>query len=374
MKKALFIDRDGTLIVEPSITFQVDTLEQMEFLPGVFRALFRISQYSDYELVMVSNQDGLGTPSYPEENFKKVQGKMLQAFLNEGIRFNEILIDRSFPEENLPTRKPGTGLLAKYMNGGYDLAASWVIGDRITDARLAANIGASAILIGQEGMKEEILTNDLQQVCKHVVSSWEEVANLVLMPERKATITRKTAETDITVELNLDGTGNFEISTGLGFFDHMLSQLARHSGLDLLIRAKGDLEVDEHHTIEDVALALGEAVNSAVGSKRAMERYGFSLPMDDSSATVLIDFGGRPWLVWNVQFKREKIGDFPTEMFYHFFKSFSDSCHCNLNITAEGENEHHKAEAVFKALARSIRMAVRRDPLSNTMPSTKGTL
>ena len=374
MKKALFIDRDGTLIVEPSITFQVDTLEQMEFLPGVFRALFRICQYSDYELVMVSNQDGLGTPSYPEENFKKVQGKMLQAFLNEGIRFNEILIDRSFPEENLPTRKPGTGLLAKYMNGGYDLAASWVIGDRITDARLAANIGASAILIGQEGMKEEILTNDLQQVCKHVVSSWEEVANLVLMPERKATITRKTAETDITVELNLDGTGNFEISTGLGFFDHMLSQLARHSGLDLLIRAKGDLEVDEHHTIEDVALALGEAVNSAVGSKRAMERYGFSLPMDDSSATVLIDFGGRPWLVWNVQFKREKIGDFPTEMFYHFFKSFSDSCHCNLNITAEGENEHHKAEAVFKALARSIRMAVRRDPLSNTMPSTKGTL
>ena len=374
MKKALFIDRDGTLIVEPTITFQVDTLEQMEFLPGVFRALFRIRQHSEYELVMVSNQDGLGTPSYPEENFKKVQGKLLQAFLNEGISFNEILIDRSFPEENLPTRKPGTGLLTKYLNGDYDLAASWVIGDRITDARLAANIGANAILIGLENLKDEIRTNDLQRVCKQVVSSWEEIANTILLPERKATITRKTAETDITVELNLDGTGNYEISTGLGFFDHMLSQLARHSGMDMLIRAKGDLQVDEHHTIEDVGLALGEAVNAAIGSKRAMERYGFSLPMDDSSATVLVDFGGRPWLVWNVQFKREKIGDFPTEMFYHFFKSFSDSCRCNLNITAEGGNEHHKAEAVFKALARSIRMAVRRDPLSHTLPSTKGTL
>lgn len=374
MKKALFIDRDGTLIVEPPVTFQVDTLEQLEFLPGVFRALFRIKQLSDFELVMVSNQDGLGTPSYPEENFITVQGKLLRAFHNEGIRFDDILIDKSLPGENLPTRKPGTGLLAKYLKGDYDLAASWVIGDRITDARLAENLGTKAILLGDEKLKEEVHKNGLQDICSKVAASWDEIANAILMPERKAVVERITAETDIRIEINLDGTGNYEISTGLGFLDHMLSQLARHSGMDMLIRAKGDLEVDEHHTIEDVALALGEAVNAALGSKRAMERYGFSLPMDDSSATVLIDFGGRPWLVWNVQFIREKIGDFPTEMFYHFFKSFSDSCRCNLNITAEGENEHHKAEAVFKALARSMKMAVRRDPYSNTLPSTKGTL
>lgn len=374
MKKALFIDRDGTLIVEPPITFQVDTLEQMEFLPGVFRALFRIKQLSDFELVMVSNQDGLGTPSYPEENFNTVQGKLLRAFHNEDIRFDEILIDRSLPEENLPTRKPGIGLLTKYLKGDYDLAASWVIGDRITDARLAANLGAKAILLGDEKLMEEIHMNGLQDICRKIAASWDEIADAILMPDRKTVVVRKTAETDIHIEINLDGTGNFEISTGLGFLDHMLSQLAKHSGTDMLIIAKGDLEVDEHHTIEDVALALGEAVNAALGSRRAMERYGFSLPMDDASATVLIDFGGRPWLVWNVQFKREKIGDFPTEMFYHFFKSFSDNCRCNLNIKAEGENEHHKAEAIFKALARSLKMAVRRDPYSNTLPSTKGTL
>ena len=374
MKKALFIDRDGTLIVEPPDTFQVDTLDQMEFLPGVFRSLSAIRKLTGYELVMVTNQDGLGTASYPEENFNRVQAKMLTMLRNEGIEFDDILIDRSWPDENLPTRKPGTGMLTAYCKGDYDLASSWVIGDRISDVLLARNLGTGAILIGKDDMRKELQKEGLEEVCKCVAGNWDTIARFLLLPERTASVHRKTHETDISVYLDLDGEGTSEINTGIGFLDHMLDQIARHAGMQMRLQAIGDLGVDEHHTIEDVALALGEAISQAVGSKRAMERYGFSLPMDDAEATVLIDFGGRPWIVWEAEFKREKIGDFPTEMLFHFFKSFSDSCRCNLNIKAAGTNEHHKAEAIFKALARAMRMALRRDPFSNALPSTKGVL
>lgn len=373
MKKALFIDRDGTLIYEPQDE-QIDTLEKLEYIPGVFRNLFNIQKNLGYELVIVSNQDGLGTASYPEEDFLLVQGKMLKAFENEGITFDDILIDKSFPHENLKTRKPQTGLLGKYMNGEYDLAASFVIGDRLTDIELAKNLGAKGILLNNGSLSEELEKQGLLDHCVLISDDWDDIYAIVAAPERVAEVKRTTRETDIYVALNLDGTGISNISTGLSFFDHMLSQIGRHAGVDLEIRVKGDLEVDEHHTIEDTGLALGEAFMKAVGNKTGMERYGFCLPMDDCLAMVAIDFGGRPWLVWDAEFKREKVGDMPTEMFMHFFKSFSDSARCNLNIKAEGTNEHHKIEAIFKALAKAIKMAVKRDLYNFELPSTKGTL
>jgi imidazoleglycerol-phosphate dehydratase/histidinol-phosphatase len=373
MKKVLFIDRDGTLIREPQDDFQVDTLEKLEFMPGVFRNLYNIRKNLDYELVIVSNQDGLGTPAYPEKSFRLVQSKMLKAFENEGIIFDDILIDKTFTEENAHTRKPGTGLLLKYLKEDYDLKNSFVIGDRNTDVDLAINLGAIPVLYSPDpAITEENKGADNAKT--RVARSWDEIYKIVAADIRISHIERKTAETEIVVDLNLDGTGKFEIFTGLGFFDHMISQLARHSGCDLKVMVNGDLGVDEHHTIEDTALALGEAFYKAVGSKRGMERYGYALPMDDSMAQVLVDFGGRPWLEWNTEFKREKIGEMPTEMFLHFFKSFSDTARCNLNIKAEGTNEHHKIEAIFKALAREIKMAIRRDVFSSELPTTKGVL
>jgi imidazoleglycerol-phosphate dehydratase / histidinol-phosphatase len=374
MKKALFIDRDGTLIIEPPEDFQVDSLDKLEFLPGVFRAMYNISNHLEYELVIVSNQDGLGTESYPEAAFLKVQEKMLKAFENEGVVFNDILIDRSFPSENLPTRKPGTGLLSGYMNGEYDLANSYVIGDRITDIILAANIGAKGILFGHRNRSEEVKAASLEPVCALVTDDWDEISSFLLLPERTANVERETSETKISVKLSLDGTGQAEISSGLGFFDHMLEQIARHSGCDIKIKVRGDLYRDEHHTIEDTGLALGRAFFLALGSKVGIERYGFFLPMDDSAVLTGIDFGGRSWLNWDAEFKREMIGDMPTEMFSHFFHSFCEEARCNLYIRATGNNEHHKIEAIFKAFARSIRMAIRREVLNAELPTTKGLL
>lgn len=357
MKRALFIDRDGTLIVEPPVTEQVNSLSELEFLPGVIRNLYFLRKKTDFEFVIVSNQDGLGTPAYPQEVFDTVQGKMLEVFKGEGIEFDDVLIDKSFKADNLPTRKPGTGMLGKYMTGEYNLAESYVIGDRSTDAELAANLGCKAIIIGSEQYP-----------------TWDKVAECIFAGERTAVVSRKTKETDIYVQLNLDGSGKTEISTGLGFFDHMLDQIGKHSGIDLVIKVKGDLNVDEHHTMEDTAIALGEALLQALGSKRGIERYGFCLPMDDCLCSVALDFGGRPWLVWDAEFKREMIGDTPTEMFLHFFKSLSDNARMNLNIKAEGTNEHHKIEGIFKAFAKSLKMAVRRDVYNYNLPSTKGVL
>ncbi|MBN2773063.1 MAG: bifunctional histidinol-phosphatase/imidazoleglycerol-phosphate dehydratase HisB [Prolixibacteraceae bacterium] len=374
MKKVLFIDRDGTLIVEPPNDFQVDSLEKLEFIPKVFRNLFFIRQNLDYELVIVSNQDGLGTKGYPEETFWPVQNKMLKAFENEEIIFDDILIDRSLPEENAPTRKPRTGLLTKYMEGDYDLTNSFVIGDRLTDIELAKNLGAKGILFNKAEMSEEVEKAGLANSCALISDDWDDIYACVAAPSRRATVTRITKETDIKVELNLDGNGISEINTGLHFFDHMLDQIGKHSGTDLKIKVIGDLQVDEHHTIEDTALALGEVFNKAIGDKKGIERYGFVLPMDDCLAQVAIDFGGRPWLEWQAQFHREKIGDMPTEMFFHFFKSFSDAVRCNLNIKAEGANEHHKIEAIFKAFAKTIKIAVKRDIFNFELPSTKGSL
>ncbi|MBN2814922.1 MAG: bifunctional histidinol-phosphatase/imidazoleglycerol-phosphate dehydratase HisB [Bacteroidales bacterium] len=374
MKKALFIDRDGTLIVEPPVDFQVDTLEKLEFIPGVFRNLYQISKKLDYELVIVSNQDGLGTAGYPEENFRQVQDKMLKAFENEGIRFNDILIDKSFEADNAPTRKPKTALLSKYMTGDYDLQQSWVIGDRPTDVELAKNLGTKSVFFNPTHQSMPVIEAHVDNINHFMAGSWDEIYSLVALGIRSSKVLRNTAETSITVELNCDGSGKCEVETGLGFFDHMISQLARHSGCDLKVKTNGDLHVDEHHTIEDTGLAIGEAFYLALGNKRGMERYGFALPMDDCSAQVLIDFSGRPWLVWDAEFKREKIGEMPTEMFMHFFKSFSDAARCNLNIKATGSNEHHKIEAIFKALARAIKMAIRRDAFDATLPSTKGIL
>ncbi|MGC9352358.1 MAG: bifunctional histidinol-phosphatase/imidazoleglycerol-phosphate dehydratase HisB [Mariniphaga sp.] len=373
MKKVLFIDRDGTLIFEPEDE-QIDSLEKLEFIPGVFRNLFNIRKNLNYELVIVSNQDGLGTDSYPEETFWPAQNKMLKAFENEGVTFDDILIDKSFPADNAPTRKPRTGLMGKYMSGDYDLANSFVIGDRLTDIELAKNLGAKGILINDGSLAEELEKTGLAKHCVLVSNDWDEIYACVAAPERTAEVKRTTKETDIFVRLNLDGSGVCNISTGLNFFDHMLNQIGRHAGVDLEISVKGDLEVDEHHTIEDTALALGEAFQKAVGNKKGMERYGFCLPMDDCLAQVAIDFGGRPWLVWEAEFKREKVGDMPTEMFMHFFKSFSDAARCNLNIKAEGTNEHHKIEAIFKALAKAIKMAIKRDLFNFELPSTKGKL
>ncbi len=371
MKKALFIDRDGTLILEPPDE-QIDNLEKLEFYPGVFQGLGKIARHLDYELVMVTNQDGLGTDRFPESTFWPAHQKMMRALEGEGIKFSEILIDRSFPHENKPTRKPGTGLLNNYLNGDYDLSQSYVIGDRITDIQLAKNIGAKGILINNGSLETTLQKAGLEGNCSKITTSWDEIYQVVL-GERLARVTRITKETDIHVVINLDGTGQSKIATGLGFFDHMLDQIAKHGQIDLQISVKGDLHIDEHHTIEDTALALGEAFGKALGNKIGLERYGFLLPMDDCLAQVAIDFGGRPWLVWEADFKREKIGEMPTEMFYHFFKSFTDTARCNLNIQAQGTNEHHKIEAIFKGFAKAIRQAIKRND-SNQLPSTKGTL
>ena len=374
MKKALFIDRDGTLIVEPENDFQVDTLEKLEFLPGVFRNLYAIGKHLDYELVMVSNQDGMGTDAYPEEDFHLVQGKVLKAFENEGVTFKRIFIDCSFPEDQAPTRKPETGLLQEYLDGSYDLANSYVIGDRLTDVQLAKNLGSKAIWYAPEERANDLIDSNLSSNCDIVTDSWDEIFQFLAESGRKATVKRETKETNIFVEINLAGKGISRISTGLHFFDHMLQQIATHSGCDLTVQVIGDLEVDEHHTVEDTAIALGEVIRKALGDKRGIERYGFCLPMDDCLAQVALDFGGRPWLVWEAEFQREYVGDVPTELFQHFFKSFSDAALCNLNIWAEGTNEHHKIEGIFKAFARSIRMAIRKDPYQDSLPSSKGSL
>jgi len=367
MKKILFLDRDGVLINEVPKTFQIDTLEQMVLLPGLIRNLHKIRTQTDYLLVMVTNQDGLGTEVYPQENYDRVQGKLLQILENEGIVFDAIHVDKSFEHENLPTRKPGTAMLTEYLDGSYDLANSFVIGDRRTDIMLAQNLGARAI-----GIRGLLPFGEWEQQAEIVVDTWDEIGDYLLRPNRIGVVHRKTKETDIFIEINLDGSGQAELSTGLGFFDHMLQQIARHGGIDLKIKALGDLHIDEHHTIEDTGLALGEALLKALGDKRGIERYGFCLPMDDCLAQVALDFGGRPWLVWEAEFKREKVGDMPTEMFFHFFKSFSDTAKCNLNIKAEGQNEHHKIEAIFKAFAKAMKMAVRKE--GNALPSTKGVL
>lgn len=367
MKKALFIDRDGTLIYEPG-DFQIDSFEKLKFLPGVFTYLGKIARELDYELVMVSNQDGLGTESFPEETFYPVQNFILQTLEGEGIVFSEICIDRSFERENKRTRKPNMGMLEKYLSSDYDLKNSYVIGDRLTDCKLAENLGAGAIFIANVNFQVE------NEGHVFVAENWREVYEHLKLSSRVVAHKRNTKETQISVELNPDGIGKSEISTGIAFFDHMLDQIARHANFDLKIEAKGDLHIDEHHTIEDVGIALGEAFYKALQDKRGMERYGFALPMDDCLAQVAIDFGGRNWIVWEADFKREKIGEMPTEMFFHFFKSFSDKAQCNLNIKAEGTNEHHKIEAIFKAFAKAIKMAVKRDMSNNSLPSTKGSL
>ncbi len=375
MKRALFIDRDGTLVIEPPVDYQLDSLEKLVFYPKVFRNLYFIRKQLDFEFVMVTNQDGLGTDSFPEDTFWPAHDKMLKTLEGEGIRFDDILIDRSFPEENSPNRKPRTGMLGRYLSGEYDLANSYVIGDRLTDMQLAANLGAKGIWLRPDDVEaRQLLTENTAISPILITDDWDRITEYLFAGERRATIRRTTKETDIFVEVNLDGHGRTEISTGLGFFDHMLDQIGKHSGIDLTVRVKGDLEVDEHHTIEDTAIALGEALLKALGDKRGIERYGSCLPMDDCLCSVALDFGGRPWLVWDAAFHREKVGDMPTEMFLHFFKSLSDAARMNLNIKAEGTNEHHKIEGIFKALARSIKMAIRRDIYRYELPSTKGTL
>lgn len=365
MKKVLFIDRDGTLIWEPPDTFQIDSFEKLKFLPGVFTYLGRIAKELDYELVMVTNQDGLGTDSFPENTFWPVQNFIIDTFQKEGVVFSEVCIDKSFESENKPTRKPNTGMLTKYLNGEYDLANSFVIGDRLTDVKLAENLKGKAILLKNYDTPKGNI--------ELIAENWEQIYKFLTQP-RIAEYTRKTNETDISIKLNLDGTGKAEIDTGLNFFDHMLEQIARHGHVDLTINAKGDLHIDEHHTIEDVGIALGETFAKAIGNKKGIERYGFCLPMDDCLAQVAIDFGGRSWIEWKAEFKREKVGDMPTEMFFHFFKSFSDSAKCNLNIKAEGNNEHHKIESIFKCFAKAIKFALKRDLNNNELPSTKGLL
>ena len=377
MKKVLFIDRDGTLIREPEDQ-QIDNFEKLEFYPEVFTYLKKIAQELDFELVMVTNQDGLGTSSFPEKTFWPVHDLMIKCFENEGIIFSNQHIDRTFAKENAPTRKPNTGLLKAYFSEDYDLKNSYVIGDRLTDIELAKNLGAKGIYINDNTFlgTEEISTTqeDLATYTALETNSWSEIYEFLKLKSRTGKISRTTNETDIQITLNIDGIGKSNISTGLAFFDHMLDQIARHGQMDLAIKVVGDLEVDEHHTIEDTAIALGELFSKTLGDKLGIERYGFCLPMDDCLAQVAIDFGGRNWLVWAADFKREYIGKMPTEMFVHFFKSFSDGAKCNLNIKAEGTNEHHKIEAIFKAFAKSIKMAVKRDANKMILPSTKGTL
>ena len=375
-KRALFIDRDGTLVEEPPVDYQLDSLEKLAFVPKVMRALYFIRKQLDFEFVMVSNQDGLGTASFPEETFWPAHNLMLKTLAGEGITFDDILIDPSLPEEQSPNRKPRLGMLGRYLTGEYDLANSYVIGDRLTDMELAYNLGAKGIWLHPHDEEAEqalaAYAVPLQPV--FISDDWDRISEFLFAGERRAEVRRTTKETDILVDWNLDGTGKTDIHTGLGFFDHMLEQIGKHSGTDLTIRVKGDLEVDEHHTIEDTALALGEALGKALGDKRGIERYGYCLPMDDCLCRVALDFGGRPWLVWEAEFRREKVGDMPTEMFLHFFKSLSDAARMNLNIHAEGTNEHHKIEGIFKALARSIKMAIRRDIYRYELPSTKGAL
>ena len=368
MKRVLFIDRDGTIIREPH-DFQVDVLEKLRFLPGAITNLAKIARETDFLLVMVTNQDGMGTESFPESAFYPAQNFVLQTLADEGVVFADVFVDRTMPHENAPTRKPGTGMLGKYMTGEYDLANSWVIGDRPTDVQLARNLGTKAIFIDNPNFPLENTVGETR-----TVASWDEIYQLLRLPERRVSHRRTTSETDILVELNLDGTGRSDISTGLNFLDHMLEQIARHGSIDLRIEAKGDLHVDEHHTVEDTAIALGDAFAQALGDKRGLERYGFCLPMDDCLAQVAIDFGGRNWIVWEAEFRRERIGDVPSEMFFHFFKSFTDHAKCNLNVKAEGTIEHHKIEAIFKAFARAIKAAVRRDSGNSVVPSTKGLL
>ena len=382
MKKVLFIDRDGTLVIEPPVDYQLDSLEKLEFYPKVMRNLGFVRSRLDFEFVMVTNQDGLGTASFPEETFWPAHNLMMKTLEGEGIAFDDICIDRSMPEDNAPTRKPRTGMLTKYLdNPEYDLANSFVIGDRATDVELAKNLGCRAILLQEDtnmlkpkSAGGEAACEGLEDVCVLATKDWDKVAEFLFAGERKAEVRRITKETDIYVAVNLDGNGHCDIHTGLGFFDHMLEQIGKHGGMDLTIHVKGDLEVDEHHTIEDTALSLGECLYQALGSKRGIERYGYALPMDDCLCQVCLDFGGRPWLVWDAAFKREKIGEMPTEMFLHFFKSLSDVAKMNLNIKAEGQNEHHKIEGIFKALARALKMAVKRDIYHYELPSSKGVL
>jgi len=369
MKKVLFIDRDGTILKEPH-DYQIDDVNKFEFLPGVISTLRQITQSTNYELVMVTNQDGLGTEAHPEPGFWPFQELMLRTLEGEGITWEAIHIDRSFPEDKSPYRKPGTAMMTKYLKGGYDLENSFVIGDRWSDIQLAANMGCQSILIAADTIDD----NEYNVEPTHHVQSWKDILKILTTIDRKASAVRNTSETKIEGMINLDGTGMTEIDTGIGFFDHMLDQIARHGMMDLFIKVKGDLHIDEHHTIEDTAIVLGRLFKESLGKKAGINRYGFALPMDESSAQVLIDFGGRPWLVWDVNFKREKIGDVPTEMFHHFFKSFSDHAECNLNIYAVGENEHHIIEAVFKAFAKALLMAKSRKENDLSIPSTKGTL
>lgn len=362
MKKVLFIDRDGTILKEPEDE-QVDSLEKLEFMPGVIGALSAIVRETDFELVMVTNQDGLGTPAYPEEAFLPPQNLMLGILAGEGVKFAEIFIDRSFESDNAPTRKPGTAMLTRYLAGGVDLGSSFVIGDRLTDIGLAKNLGCRAIFISDR-------QNEDASLCTR---DWQAIRRFLAGIPRRAVVERKTNETDISVEIDLDGTGRSSVSTGIGFFDHMLEQVARHGGIDLSVRAAGDMHVDEHHLVEDTAIVLGQALDRALGRRKGMSRYGFALPMNDSAAEVLIDLGGRPWLEWNASFRSDRTGNLPTEMFSHFFRSFADNAKCNIHVRATGENDHHKAEAIFKAFARALAMAVAKTGSGN-LPSTKGTL
>ena len=381
MKRILFVDRDGTLINEAPPTYQLDSFEKLTFYPFMFEYMGKIAREFDYELVMVTNQDGLGTSSFPEDTFWPVHNLVMKSLEGEGIVFDSVYIDKSFPEDKAPTRKPGTAMLTRYLNNSeYDIPNSYVIGDRITDIQLAKNLGCKGIWLK---IDEHLGASEINDTADSLrkdgtialeTKDWSRIYEYLKLSLRTVHLERKTNETDIVIDLNIDGSGKAKISTGLGFFDHMLEQIARHGKMDLTLQSKGDLHIDEHHTIEDTGIALGESFAKALSDKRGMDRYGFALPMDEADAKVLIDFGGRNWIVWNAEFKREKIGEMPTEMFFHFFKSFSDGAKCNLNIECKGENEHHKIEAIFKAFAKAIRMAVKRDPLSNYLPSTKGVL
>ena len=374
MKRVLFIDRDGTLIVEPEGDYQVDSLEKLEFMPGVFRNLYRLKKTTPFELVMVSNQDGMGTGSYPEDAFLTPHNKVLKAFENEGVSFDAVHIDSSLPGDHSPNRKPGTGMLTGYFDDTYDLERSYVIGDRLTDIELAKNLGAKAIWLASPDRTDELVKHGLSSYCELITESWDEIYRFLRASLRTGKVVRRTRETDVEVTVALDGSGRSRIETGLGFLDHMLEQIARHGQVDLVVQTRGDLHVDEHHTVEDTALALGEAFYKALGDKRGISRYGFTLPMDESLAQVAVDFSGRPWLVWNAMFNRERIGDVPTELFFHFFKSFSDAARCNLNIKVEGKNEHHKIEAIFKAFAKAIHQAVAVGGDNEQLPTTKGML
>jgi imidazoleglycerol-phosphate dehydratase/histidinol-phosphatase len=378
-RRCLFVDRDGTMILEFPPTYQIDNFSKLAFYPEVFRYLGKIAQEFDYELVLVSNQDGMGTEKFPEEDFWPVHNLIMSTFAGEGIIFKEELIDRSMPKDNLDTRKPGIGMFGNYLNNtNYDIANSYVIGDRITDVQLAKNLGCKAVWLKNNpelgGKEVKDAADELSKVVALETQHWKDIYSFLRGVGRSASHIRETSETEIAVSLSLEGSGRASIHTGLGFFDHMLEQIARHGGMDLTVRVNGDLHIDEHHTIEDTGIALGEAFVKALGNKRGIERYGFALPMDETEAKVLLDFGGRNWIVWNAVFRREKVGDLPTEMFFHFFKSFSDAAKCNLNIECRGDNEHHKIEAIFKAFAKALKMAVRKDPMSDLLPSTKGVL